>query len=116
LLALQESGQAQFEMVAPSITILAEPPVAWADEVVKKRGTLEVAQAYLEFLYTQAGQEIAAKHFFRPRLDTVLQKHAAAFPKVNFFTIDEVFGGWKKAQKIHFDNGGIFDQIQQRQR
>ena len=116
LLALRESGQAQFEMVAPSITILAEPPVAWADEVVKKRGTLEVAQAYLEFLYTQAGQEIAVKHFFRPRLDTVLQKHAAAFPKVNFFTIDEVFGGWKKAQKIHFDNGGIFDQIQQRQR
>jgi sulfate/thiosulfate-binding protein len=116
LLALHESGQAQFEMVAPSLSILAEPPVAWVDEVVKKRGTLTVAQAYLEFLYTEEGQEIAAKHYFRPSLEKVSQKHASAFAKLELFTIDEVFGGWKKTQKLHFDSGGIFDQLQQRQR
>jgi sulfate transport system substrate-binding protein len=82
------------------------------DKVVDKRGTKAVAQAYLEFLYTAEGQEIAAKHHFRPRLETAAKKYGGDFPAVKLFTIDELFGGWKQAQKTHFDNGGIFDQIQ----
>jgi sulfate/thiosulfate-binding protein len=116
LLALKELGRAEFEIVAPSVSILAEPPVAWVDQVVAKRGTGPVAQAYLQFLYSPEGQEIAAKHYYRPRLETVTQKHADAFPKLSLFTIDEVFGGWQKAQRAHFNNGGIFDQIQQAMR
>jgi sulfate transport system substrate-binding protein len=111
-LALKESGAGKVDVVTPSVSILAEPPVAWVDKVVDKRGTKAVAQAYLEFLYTEQGQEIAAKHYFRPRLEAVAKKHTEAFPAVKLFTIDEVFGGWKQAQKKHFDNGGIFDQIQ----
>jgi sulfate transport system substrate-binding protein len=111
MLSLQESGKGQFEIVIPSLSILAEPPVAWVDKTVNKRGTRAVAQAYLEYLYGPEGQEIAAKHFFRPRLDSVAQKYAATFPKINLFTIDEVFGGWQNAQKTHFDEGGVFDQI-----
>ncbi|MGO8675537.1 MAG: sulfate ABC transporter substrate-binding protein [Limisphaerales bacterium] len=111
LLSLQESGKGQFEIVIPSVSILAEPPVAWVDKTVNKRGTRAVAQAYLEYLYTPEGQEIAANHFFRPRLDSVAQRHAGTFPKVNLFTIDEVFGGWEKAQTIHFNEDGVFDQI-----
>jgi ABC-type sulfate transport system substrate-binding protein len=95
------------------VSILAEPPVTWVDKVVKRHGTQEVAQEYLKYLYTPDGQEIAAKHFFRPRLEAVAQKHAGTFPKMNLFTIDEVFGGWQKAQEIHFRAGGVFDQIQQ---
>jgi sulfate transport system substrate-binding protein len=112
LLSLKESSPGAFELVAPSLTILAEPPVTWVDRVVKKHGTSELAEAYLRYLYTPEGQEIAAKHFYRPRLDSVAQKYSATFPKVNLFTIDEVFGGWQKAQKTHFNEGGIFDQIQ----
>ena len=112
LLALRESGKADLELVIPSVSILAEPPVTWVDKVVNKRGTRAVAQAYLEFLYSPEGQEIAAKHYFRPRLESVRAKHAGTFPKVDLFTIDELFGGWQKAQKTHFSEGGVFEQIQ----
>jgi sulfate/thiosulfate-binding protein len=116
LLSLKESGQGKFELVTPSISILAEPPVAWVDKVVQRRGTADIAKAYLEFLYTPEGQEIGAKNFYRPRLETVAQKHTSTFPKVKLFTIDEVFGGWQKAQKTHFNDGGVFDQIQRASR
>jgi sulfate transport system substrate-binding protein len=116
LLSLKESGKDQFEIIAPSLSILAEPPVTWVDRTVKKHGTEEVAKAYLEYLYSPEGQEIAAKNYYRPRLEAVAQKYAAVFPKVNLFTVDEVFGGWQKAQKTHFDEGGVFDQIQQSNR
>jgi sulfate transport system substrate-binding protein len=113
ILAVKELGPDKFEIVAPSSTILAEPPVAVVDKVVDKRGTRAVAQAYLDFLYTEAGQEVAAKHFYRPRDEKVAAKYAAQFPAVKLFTIDEVFGGWNKAQATHFADGGIFDQIYQ---
>jgi sulfate/thiosulfate-binding protein len=116
LLSLKESGQGEFEIIAPSLSILAEPPVTWVDRVVKKHGTEAVAKAYLEYLYSAEGQEIAAKHYYRPRLEAVAQKYADTFPKVTLFTIDEIFGGWQKAQKKHFDDGGVFDQIQQSNR
>jgi len=102
----------KFEIVTPSISILAEPPVAWVDKVVKRHGTEEVAKAYLEFLYTPEGQEIAAKNFYRPRSQEVAQKYADKFPKITLFTVDELFGGWQKAQKVHFSDNGTFDQIQ----
>jgi sulfate transport system substrate-binding protein len=111
LLAQQELGKDQFEIVAPSVSILAEPPVAIVDKVVDKRGTRAVSEAYLQFLYTPQAQEIAAKRYYRPRNAEVAAKYAATFPKVNTFTIDEVFGGWKKAQTAHFADGGVFDQI-----
>jgi len=111
-----ESGGDKFEIVAPSISILAEPPVAMVDKVVDKNGTRAAARAYLEYLYTPEGQDIAARHFYRPRLEAVAQKYSATFPKMKLFTIDEVFGGWQKAQKTHFASGGIFDQIQQANR
>jgi sulfate/thiosulfate transport system substrate-binding protein len=94
------------------VTILAEPPVALVDKIVDRRGTRKAAQAYLEFLYSPEGQEIAARHYYRPRLDAVRQKYAAQFPQVETFSI-ELFGGWSKAQKTHFADGGIFDQIYQ---
>ena len=100
----------KYEIIVPSISILAEPPVTVVDSVVDKKGTREVAQAYLEYLYGEEGQEIAAKNFYRPRNETVAKKYAAQFPKVNLLTIDD-FGGWNKAQKDHFADGGIFDQI-----
>ena len=112
LLSLKESGADKFELVTPSISILAEPPVAWVDKVVKRHGTEEVTKAYLNFLYSPEGQEIGAKNFYRPRSEAVAQKYADKFPKLTLFTIDEVFGGWQKAQKTHFDSDGIFDQIQ----
>jgi sulfate/thiosulfate transport system substrate-binding protein len=112
MLSINELGKGDFEIVVPSWSILAEPPVAWVDKVVGKRGTAEVARAYLEFLYTPEGQEIAAKHYYRPRLEGVARRYAATFPKLNLFTIDEVFGGWQKAQKDHFSEGGVYDQIQ----
>ncbi len=110
-LAIKEFGPDKFEIVIPSLSILAEPPVTVVDKIVNRHGTREVAQAYLEFLYTQKGQEIVAKNFYRPRLASVAQKYAAQFPKVRLFTIDEVFGGWQKAQERHFNDGGVFDQI-----
>ncbi|MFC4802937.1 sulfate ABC transporter substrate-binding protein [Neobacillus sp. GCM10023253] len=110
-LALKEFGEDKFEVVNPSVSILAEPPVSVVDKVAKKHGTEEVAKAYLDYLYTVEGQEIAAKNFYRPRNKDVAEKYASQFPDIKLFTIDEVFGGWKKAQKTHFDDGGIFDQI-----
>lgn len=110
-LALNELGKDQFEIVVPSVSILAEPPVTVVDETAEKHGTTEVANAYLEYLYTEEGQEIAAKNYYRPRSEKIAEKYADQFPKINLFTIDELFGGWKKAQKTHFDDGGIFDEI-----
>ena len=111
LLAAHELGQGKFEIVTPSVSILAEPPVAVVDQVVDKRGTRAVAQAYLDFLYTEEGQELAAQHYYRPRLAAVAAKHAAQFPSVALFTVDELFGGWQTAQKTHFRDGGVFDEI-----
>jgi sulfate transport system substrate-binding protein len=113
LLAIKELGPGKFEVVAPSLSILAEPPVAVVDKVAGKHGTKAVAQAYLEYLYTDAGQEIAAKHFYRPRSATVAAKYASQFPKLQLVTVDEVFGGWKKAHTAHFADGALFDQIYQ---
>ncbi len=110
-LALKEYGADKLEIVVPSLSILAEPPVAVVDKVVDKRGTRELAQAYLEYLYTEAGQEIAAKHFYRPTNEKVAEKYAAQFPKIELFKIDDAFGGWKNAHKVHFSDGGHFDQI-----
>jgi sulfate/thiosulfate transport system substrate-binding protein len=112
-LAVNELGRDKLEIVVPSVSILAEPPVAVVDKVVDRRGTRALAQAYLEYLYTPEGQEIAAKHYYRPRLAAVAKKYSGNFPKVKLFTIDEVFGTWFKVQKAHFDDGGIFDQIYQ---
>jgi sulfate/thiosulfate transport system substrate-binding protein len=116
LLAVRESDQGGFEIVMPSASILAEPPVTWVDKVVNKRGTRAVAQAYLEFLYSPEGQEIAAKHYYRPRLEAVRAKYADRFPHVELFTVDAMFGGWQKAQKAHFAEGGSFEQIQRANR
>ncbi|MCX5683326.1 MAG: sulfate ABC transporter substrate-binding protein [Planctomycetota bacterium] len=112
-LAVNELGKDKFEIVAPSVSMLAEPSVAVVDKVVDRRGTRAAAEAYLKYLYSEEGQEIAAKHFYRPRMESVAAKHAARFPKITLFTIDEVFGGWQKAQKAHFADGGTFDQIYQ---
>jgi sulfate transport system substrate-binding protein len=109
--ALNELGKDEFEIVVPSVSILAEPPVTVVDETAKKHGTEEVAKAYLDYLYTEEGQEIAAKNYYRPRSEHVAKKYEDQFPEINLFTIDEVFGGWKNAQKIHFDDGGVFDEI-----
>jgi sulfate transport system substrate-binding protein len=113
-LATKELGNDRFEIVTPSISILAEPPVSVVDKVVDKRGTRKVAEAYLQYLYSPEGQELAAKHFYRPRDPAVAARHAEVFKKVALFTIDEVFGGWTNAQKTHFGDGGIFDQIYQK--
>ena len=110
-LAVKELGPQKFDIVVPSLSILAEPPVAVVDKVVDKRGTREVAQAYLQYLYTPEGQAIAGKHHYRPSDPAVADKLAAQFTKVQLLGIDEVFGGWAKAQKTHFADGGVFDQI-----
>jgi len=100
--------------VVPSVSILAEPPVAVVDKVVDKHGTRKVAEAYLQYLYSPEGQEIAAKNYYRPRDPQVAAKYAAEFPQVNLFTIaDPIFGGWQTTQKKHFADGGIFDQVYQ---
>jgi len=112
-LAVKELGPDKVEIVVPSASILAEPPVSIVDKVVDKKKTRAAAQAYLDHLYTPEGQEIAAKHYYRPRLEAAAKKYGATFPKVKLFTIDQLFGGWQKAQKIHFADGGIFDQIYQ---
>ncbi len=110
-LALNELGPDKFDIVVPSLSILAEPPVAIVDKVVDKRGTRAVADAYLNFLYTEQGQELAAKHYYRPRLASVAAKVADKFPKLELVTIDGQFGGWRNAQKTHFADGGTFDDI-----
>jgi sulfate/thiosulfate-binding protein len=113
ILAIKELGPDKFEIVAPSLSILAEPPVTVVDKVADKRGTRKVADAYLQFLYTEEGQEIAAQNYYRPISDKAAKKYAAQFPKLKLFTIDDSFGGWSKAQKTHFADGGSFDQIYQ---
>ncbi|MFJ7752234.1 sulfate ABC transporter substrate-binding protein [Peribacillus muralis] len=112
-LTLKEFGDDKYEIVNPSISILAEPPVAVVDEVVKKKGTKKVAEAYLKYLYTDAGQEIAAKNFYRPRDEKVLAKYQDQFADIDMVTVDGKFGGWKKAQETHFNDGGTFDEIYQ---
>ena len=110
-LAQREFGKDKFEIVAPPRSILAEPPVAIIDAVADKKGTRAVAEAYVKYWYTKEGQEIAARNSYRPRDADTAAKYAASFPTIDLFTIDEVFGGWSKAQKDHFAEGGIFDQI-----
>ena len=113
LLAIKELGPSKFDIVAPSISILAEPPVAVVDKVVDKRGTRKVAEAYLNFLYTDEAQEIIAKNYYRPAVEKEAKKYAAQFPAVKLFTIAQISGDWAKAQKTHFADGGVFDQIYQ---
>jgi len=110
-LAVKEFGADKLAIVVPSVSILAEPPVTVVDKVVKKRGTEAVAKAYLDYLYSDEGQDIAGRNFYRPRSEKAAAKYAHVFQKLNLFTIDEVFGGWQKAQKTHFSDGGLFDQI-----
>ncbi|WP_430641370.1 sulfate ABC transporter substrate-binding protein [Afipia massiliensis] len=110
-LAVKEFGKDKFEIVAPPLSILAEPPIALVDTVADRKGTRAAAEAYLKYWYTKEGQEIAARNFYRPRDAAVGEKYADSFAKVNLFTIDDVFGGWTKAQKEHFGEGGVFDQI-----
>ena len=112
-LAVNELGKGRFEIVVPSVSILAEPPVALVDKVVDRHGTRKTAEAYLKFLYTDEAQEIVARNYYRPRSAAVAAKHAGDFPTLRLFTIDELFGGWQKAQKVHFADGGVFDQIYQ---
>jgi sulfate/thiosulfate transport system substrate-binding protein len=110
-LAIKELGPEKFELVVPSVSILAEPPVSVVDKVVDKRGTRKVAQAYLEYLYSGEGQEIAAKHYYRPIDPEIVAKHEKQFPRLKLLTLAEVSGDWRKTQKTHFEDGGVFDQI-----
>jgi sulfate/thiosulfate-binding protein len=111
-LALKEFGADKFEIVVPSLSILAEPPVAVVDKNVKKKGTTEVAKAYLEYLYSEEGQEIAGKHYYRPAASEAAKaKYAKQFPNIELFKLEDAFGGWANAQKVHFADGGTFDQI-----
>jgi sulfate transport system substrate-binding protein len=113
LLAQKELGPDKFEIVAPSVSILAEPPVAVVDKVADKRGTRKVAQAYLEYLYSDDGQKIAARHHYRPAVERFARQFAGQFPAIKLFTVDEIAGGWAAAQRAHFADGGLFDQIYQ---
>lgn len=113
LLAIRELGPDKVQIVAPSVSILAEPPVTIVDKVVDRRGTRKVAEAYLKFLYSDEGQELAGKHYYRPINEKIAAKYASQFPKVKLFTVDEIAGGWTKAQKTHFADGGTFDRIYQ---
>lgn len=113
-LAIKELGPGKFEIVVPSISMLAEPPVAVVDKVVNKKGTRKVAEAYLQYLYSEEGQEIAARNFYRPTDRKIAAKYASRFPAINLFRIDEAFGGWKNAHKAHFADGAWFDQIYQK--
>ena len=112
-LALNELGKDKLELIVPSVSILAEPPVAVVDKIAARHGTAAVAKAYLDFLYSPEGQEIAARNYYRPRAKEVAAKYDSQFPHLALFTVDEVFGGWQKAQKKHFEEGGTFDQIYQ---
>ncbi|MDQ3000387.1 MAG: sulfate ABC transporter substrate-binding protein [Fibrobacterota bacterium] len=112
LLALKEVGKGKVEIVVPSYSILAEPPVAVVQRVADKKGTAKVAKAYVEYLASPEGQDIVGKHFFRPQEEKAAAKYAAQFPKVELFTIDAVFGGWQKAHKVHFADKGVYDRIQ----
>jgi len=116
LLGVNEIGKAKVDMVVPSTSILTEPTVSVVDKVARKHGTEGVAKAYLEYLYSEEGQEIIARHYYRPRSEAAAAKHAATFPKLEIFTLAEISGDWQKAQRKHFAEGGIFDQIQQQNR
>jgi sulfate transport system substrate-binding protein len=116
ILAIKDIGPDKFEIVVPSLSILAEPTVAIVDKVVDKRGTRAVAEAYVEYLYSEEGQRIAAKHYYRPRLESVAAEFQQQFPGVELFTLDAVFGSWAQAQRTHFSDGGTFDQIYQPRR
>ena len=111
MLAKQQLGADKLDIVLPSLSILAEPPVTVVDKVVDRRGTRKLAEAYLRFLYTQQGQDIIARNFYRPRDPEIARKYASQFPTLKLVTIDDTFGGWEKAQATHFDDGGSFDQI-----
>lgn len=113
-LAQKELGPDKFEIVVPSLSILAEPPVTVVDKNAKRHGTQAVSEAYLQYLYSEEGQEIAAKNYYRPTLEAVAKKYEKQFPKVPLIKIDETFGGWQKAQKTHFADGGVFDEIYQK--
>lgn len=113
-LAIKELGAGKFEVVAPSLSILAEPSVAVVDKVVDKKGTRTVAEAYLQYLYSDEGQEIAARNFYRPTNAKIATKYTNQFPPIKLFKIDDAFGGWKNAHKLHFSDGGTFDQIYQK--
>ena len=113
-LAIKEFGSDKFELVVPSLSILAEPSVAVVDKNVDAKGTREIAEAYLKWLYSEEAQEIIGKHFYRPRSEKALQKYKDQFPKIELVTIDSAFGGWTKAQATHFADGGVFDQIYQK--
>ncbi|HVY04473.1 MAG TPA: sulfate ABC transporter substrate-binding protein [Burkholderiales bacterium] len=113
-LAVKELGPGKVDVVVPSVSILAEPPVSVVDKVASRHGTTKVAQAYLEYLYSDEGQDIAGRNFYRPTNPKIAEKYASQFPKVALFRVDEVFGGWQKAQKTHFADGGVFDQIFQK--
>ncbi len=114
LLAAEKFGRGRFEVVIPSVSILAEPPVAVVDRAVEKHGTRAVAEAYVAYLYSEAAQEIAARHHFRPTSPEALARHRESFPELRLFRVDEQFGGWAEAQRRHFDDGGSFDQIYNR--
>ena len=110
-LSINKLGADKFEIVVPSVSILAEPPVTVIDGVVDERGTRKVAEAYLKQLYTPEAQEMSAKHYYRPRSQEVMKKYEDRYPKIRLFTVDDTFGGWQKAQKTHFADGGVFDQL-----
>ena len=110
-LALKELGADKVEIVTPTTSILAEPPVSVVDKIAARHGTTAVAKAYLEFLFSEDGQEIGARNYYRPRSEKIAARYAGRFPKLQLFTIDQLFGGWRKAQKTHFDDGGVFDKI-----
>lgn len=112
MLQKSQGGGEKVEIVTPSLSILAEPPVAVVEKIAEKHGTRQLAEAYLKFLYSPAGQDIVARHYYRPRVPEFAEKYRSRFPKVELFTVDSVFGGWAKAQKTHFDQGGVFEQIQ----
>ncbi|MBN9691768.1 MAG: sulfate ABC transporter substrate-binding protein [Verrucomicrobia bacterium] len=111
LLNLQEFGTNRFERVTPTVSVQAEMPVAVVERVAKRRGTLVLAKAYLDFLFTEAGQDIAAQNYYRPRLDSVARRHAGLFPALELLSVDRTFGGWRKATEVHFAEGGVFDQV-----
>jgi sulfate/thiosulfate transport system substrate-binding protein len=113
LLAVNQLGKGKLEIVTPGVSVLAEPPVAVVDKVAAAHGTTAVARAYLEYLYSPEGQEIAARNYYRPRSAAVAAAHPTLFPHLQLFTVDQLFGGWTRAQKTHFAAGGVFDQIYQ---
>ena len=114
ILAQKEAGPGVYEIVVPPTSILAEPPVALVEKIARRHGTTDVANAYLNYLYSDEGQEIAARNGYRPRSEIIFKKHGSQFPAVKLYSVDDVFGGWQKAQKTHFADGGEFDKLYQK--